>query len=315
MTAYVDSWGPAPNSRMRYILYNDLRSLRQLERGTYIFTDHERLSPAQWRLARQLWATLSSTSPPIRLVNDPSKVLGRLDFLRRLNEEGINRFRAVLASEPVDVLRSLRYPVFAREEKAHRGTLTPLLYKPEDLMRALRRLRGQGYYRKDLIVAEFCDTADASGVFRKYSAFRIAGKIIPRHVLFSRSWNLKQPDLKDPSFQAEHDEYLATNPHEAEIARIFDLGGFDYGRVDYSLLDGKLQVWEINSNPTVRQLTPRLTAGFEELDDVAGSPVGAIPWSVSPELDRALKWARRRRFLKNEHRRIAERVLGRAANA
>jgi hypothetical protein len=77
------------------------------------------------------------------------------------------------------------------------------------------------------------------------------------------------------------------------------------------LLDGKLQVWEVNSNPTVRQLTPRLTAGFEELDDVARAGGEMIPWSVSPELDRALKWARRKSYLTKEHRRFAERVLER----
>lgn len=313
MTAYVDAWGPTPNSRMRYLLYNDLRHLRQLERGTYIFTDHERLFPPQVQLARQLWSTLSTVRPTLQLVNDPSKVLGRLAFLRRLHEAGINTFRAVRASEPAAVLRSLRYPVFAREERAHLGALTPPLHRPEDLLRALRRLRRRGYYRKDLMVVEFCNTADDSGIFRKYSAFRIAGKVVPRHVLFSRHWSLKQPDLKDPSFEAEHQAYLLTNPHEAEIARIFDLGGFDYGRIDYSLLDGKLQVWEINSNPTVRHLTPRLTAGFEELDDLSGSRGETIPWHVSSELDRSLKWARRRRFLTREHRRIVERVLGSTA--
>jgi hypothetical protein len=315
MTAYVDAWGPAPNSRMRYLLYNDLRYMRELERGTYIFTDHERLAPPQVQLARQLWSTLSAVRPALRLVNDPFKVLGRLAFLQRLYDAGINDFRAVRASEPVEVLRSLRYPLFVREEKAHLGALTSLLYRPDDLLRALRRLGRWGYYRKDLLIVEFCNTADGSGVFRKYSAFRIAGKIIPRHVLFSRSWNLKQPDLKDTSFQAEQEAYLASNPHEGEIARIFDLGGFDYGRIDYSLLDGKLQVWEVNSNPTVRHLTPRLTAGFESLDDDASTPRGNISWHVNADLDRALKWARRRRFLTRKHRLAAERLLGPVAGA
>jgi hypothetical protein len=311
MTAYVNAWGPAPNSRMRYLLYNDLRSLRQLERGTYIFTDHERLAPPQLQLARQLWTTLSAAEPAVRLVNDPHRMLGRLEFLERLYAEGVNRFRAVSATEPVELLRSLRYPVFIREERAHLGTLTPPLHEPDDLLPALRRLRLRGYYRRDLLVVEFCDTSDASGIYRKYSAFRVAGKIIPRHVLFSRSWNLKQPDLKDPSFQAEHDEYLATNPHEAEVSRAFDLGGFDYGRIDYSLLDGKPQVWEVNSNPTVRHLTARLTAGFEQLDDVESIPGRTIPWSVSPRLDRALKWARRINYLTKEHRRFAEHMVAR----
>ncbi len=308
-TAYPSSWGMAPNSRMRYLVYNELRAMRQLERGTYLFTDHERLAPADLQLARQLWGHLSDAGAPMRLVNDPSKVLARLDLQRRLFDEGINRFRTVRANEPRATLESLRYPVFVREQKAHRGPLTPLLDSPRDLVRVLRRLRIQGYYRKDLLVVEFCATADASGVIRKYAAFRVAGKVLPRHVLFSRNWNVKTTVLEDPSFEVERNEYLETNPHASEIARIFDLARMDFGRIDYSVLDGRLQVWEINTNPTVRALTPRLTQCFEELDDVVTSPGDqAIPWSITPELDRALKLARRMRFLTQKHRELAVRA-------
>jgi hypothetical protein len=294
---------------MRYLDYNDLRGMRQLERGTYLFTDHERLAPAELELTRRLWRTLSDAGPPMRLVNDPSKLLCRLDLLRRLYDEAINGFRAVRANEPIELLRSLRYPVFVREEMAHTGPLTPLLERPDDLLRMLRRLRSQGYYRRDLLVVEFCATADKSGVIRKYAAFRVAGKVLPRHVLFSRSWNLKTKDLEDPSFQAERDEYLQTNPHASQIARIFELAGIEFGRLDYSVLDGQLQVWEINTNPTVRALTPRLTACFEELDEVVASPGDqGIPWSVGPELERALKRARRMRYLTQKHRAMVARA-------
>jgi hypothetical protein len=305
-TAYVSSWGAVPNSRMRYLVYNDLREMRKLERGTYLFTDHERLAPADLLLARRLWGRLSDAGPPMRLVNDPSKVLNRFDLQHRLFDEGINEFRTVRANEPIESLESLRYPVFVREERAHRGPLTPLLYRPDDVVRVLRGLRIRGYYRQNLLVVEFCATADTSGVVRKYAAFCVAGKVLPRHVLFSRSWNVKTTDLEDPSFETERNEYLETNPHASRIARIFDLAGMDFGRIDYSVLDGRLQVWEINTNPTVRALTPRLTACFEELDDVVTSPGDQwVPWSVSSELDRALKLARRMRFLTEKHRELA----------
>jgi hypothetical protein len=298
---YVSSWGPAPNSRMRYLLYDDLRRIRSLATGTYVFTDLERLSPPQLQLARQLWQTLSEAGSATRRVNDPSRVLCRFDLLQRLFAEGSNRFRAVRANESFHVLGSLRYPVFVREEKEHTGNLTSLLYGPGDLTRQLRRLRLKGYYAKDLLVVEFCDTSDASGIFRKYSAFRIAGKVIPRHVLFSPHWHLKTPDLAHPQLEAERDEYLDGNPHEARIARLFELAGIDYGRIDYSVLNGELQVWEINSNPKVRKLTPRLTACFEEID-VATSTETAIPWTMSSELDRALERDTRRRSWTAWHR-------------
>ncbi len=309
-TAYVSSWGPAANGRMRYLTYPELRSMEQLERGTYLFTDHERLAPAELRLARRLWSTLAEARPRIRLVNDPSKSLGRLDLLRKLYDERINRFRALRASESVAALEALRYPVFVREERAHTGPLTPLLETPRELAGVLRRMRARGYYQADLLVVEFCNTADVAGVIRKYAAFRIAGKVIPRHLLFSRNWNLKTKDLDDSSFQAERNAYLESNPHASEIARIFELAGIDFGRIDYSVLDGRLQVWEINSNPTVRTVTPRLTACFEELDDVVTARGDdRIPWSVEPALDRALKLARRMRFLTQKHRAMATRAF------
>jgi hypothetical protein len=35
--------------------------------------------------------------------------------------------------------------------------------------------------------------------------------------------------------------------------RIFDRAGITYGRIDYGLLSGRIQVWEINTNPMVIQ--------------------------------------------------------------
>ena len=47
---------------------------------------------------------------------------------------------------------------------------------------------------------------------------------------------------------------------------MFQIAGIDYGRIDYSMLDGEPQVWEINTNPTVLKITPRLTDAFETID-------------------------------------------------
>ena len=49
----------------------------------------------------------------------------------------------------------------------------------------------------------------------------------------------------------EESRYCETNPHEAWIREIFRLARIDYGRIDYGMLDGKPQVWEINTNPTI----------------------------------------------------------------
>jgi len=305
MKAYVRSWGPAPGSRIRMLRYSELLNLKSLEPGVYLFSDLERLSPPEIGLARQVWETLSAAKPRVRLLNDPSRVLCRYDLLKKFHRTGINRFRALRAAES---LEALRYPVFVREENDHNGNLTPLLYGRADLDGHLRTLRLKGYPRRDLLVVEFCDTSDGEGIFRKYSAIRIGGEILPRHLLFSRNWNLKTPDLDGPAFEMEKNAYLRDNPHRPWLEGVFDAAGIDYGRIDYSLLDGEPQVWEINTNPTVKKLTPRLTSALEALEGPYQSGEGialAIDPQTAPAISTEEGLRRRGRMIRRMMKKIA----------
>jgi hypothetical protein len=61
-------------------------------------------------------------------------------------------------------------------------------------------------------------------------------------------------------------DYVRDNPHEAELREIFRIANIDYGRIDYALLDGRVQTWEINNNPTIgRGLRPSSRAIDPEL--------------------------------------------------
>ena len=290
MEQYVSSWGPAPGSRIRFLLYDDLLRLTVLNPGTYIFSDLERLSPPGLQLACQAWKALSVVGSRVRLLNNPSRVLCRYDLLQKLFDEGINPFKAIRAEES---LESLHYPVFVREENSHTGSLTPLIHKQSDLVSGLRSLRLQGFPCRDLLVVEFCDTSDGAGVFRKYSAFIVGGEIIPRHVIFSRHWSVKKPDLLDPQLAEVQEEYLRTNPHKSWLAETFKLSGIEYGRIDYSLMGNKPHVWEINTNPTVRKLTPRLTSAFEAIDSPIDSGT-TIPMTINQDLAEAIATEERR---------------------
>ena len=73
--------------------------------------------------------------------------------------------------------------------------------------------------------------------------------ILPRSVAQSRAWVAKyRGDEFDRDLELR---YVEENPHEAWIREVFKLGGVEYGRVDYSLVNGRPQLWEINTNPTI----------------------------------------------------------------
>jgi len=263
---YVDLWGPKPGSRMQFLFYEDLVQAQNARPGTYIFSDLETLSPGQLQLAVEFAEQLVRAGALFRILNHPARVLQRFDALARLYDEGVNSFRAFRARDRLD---GLRFPVFLRRGDDHRGPLTPLLVDRAALNRGLTYVRLQGNRLADILVVEFCDTSDKAGVFRKYSAFVVEKLVLPRHLIFGHNWNLKQPALKTDELNREQSHYLETNPHQEFVADIFRRAHIDYGRIDYSVAGSAPQVWEINTHPTVRRLTARLSAAFEAIDSPA----------------------------------------------
>jgi len=315
MAPYVMGWGPAPERRMAFLFYEELPQVTSLPSGTYVFADLERLRPRQLELASRVSEQLAKEPEQASVLNDPRRALRRHDLLARLHAAGVNRFRVVRACDPWP---ELRFPVFLHEERSHDGALTPLLHDERALHRALRRARLLGLRRRDLLVTEFCDTSDADGLFRKYSAFRVGDEILPRHVLFSRGWHLKRPDLESEAFEHERRRYLDDNPHETQLREIFELAGIGFGRIDYSLLDGEIQVWEINTNPTVSRRTQSLTRAFEAIDRLAArrSP---LPIHLAPDLvaaaEREQRVADRLDGLRRIGRKLAVSVPGQRGGA
>jgi hypothetical protein len=64
---------------------------------------------------------------------------------------------------------------------------------------------------------------------------------------------------------AKANEFFNTNPHEAWIREMFAIAHIDYGRIDYGILNGKPQVWEINTNPMITALPRELRGPRPEL--------------------------------------------------
>jgi hypothetical protein len=166
-----------------------------------------------------------------------------------LHAEGINQFRPYR----LDALERCRFPIFLRRANEHFGPLTEPLADKRALDAALAKLKIKGRLSPEVIAVEYLDARGGDGLFRKYSAFNIAGKIMPRHLIFSDHWVQKFPGNVEPARLEEEQRYLQENPHREILKQVFELANIDYGRVDYGVVDGKIQVWEINSNPYLLQ--------------------------------------------------------------
>jgi hypothetical protein len=294
VSRYLERWGKPLRDELVHQKYDSFfrqhrsflrRSLRISYReqrlySTYIFSDLERLEPEELETLSAIWLQLQGSWPSIRLLNDPSRVLKRLPLLNKLHLEGVNSFDAH-PIVPGQIPKPHRFPVFIREADDHCGPTSDLIFSQEELERNIAEMRRAGEPGKNPIVTEWISTKDAHGQYKKYAAFRIGEEIIPAHILASRYWLVKGSRSIVPSEEEAADElrYLQTNPHREELLAIFEMAHVDYGRIDYGFHEGRLQVFEINTNPVLLKasepqlvrrkckqfVAERLLAAFEDL--------------------------------------------------
>ncbi len=244
---YLQSRGRSLADQVEIVLYDGLGDRPAIPAYATIFAALDQIAPPQREAAARVYCQLESTG--VTALNHPAAGMLRYDLLKQLHRTGRNVFD-VHRADDLDAIT--RFPVFVRDEHLHNGALTSLLHNHDDLRTALRSLMVRGRPVAKLLAVEFCDTADASGCYRKYSAFRVGGAIIPRYLHAGRHWMLKSEtnEISDALLDEEHD-YLSRNPHRAWLEEIFALARLEYGRIDYALLGGRPQVWEINTNPTL----------------------------------------------------------------
>jgi hypothetical protein len=139
--------------------------------------------------------------------------------------------------------------VFIRVARDHRGAASSLLNSWDELERAILKALAEGLILRDLVIVEFCDTVDAQGFYRRYNAYRVGDRIIPRGLAFSKEWQIKGTDKTRVWRTEEKTAYYDENPYREQLMEVFKLAGIEYGRVDYGVKDGRVQIWEINTAP------------------------------------------------------------------
>lgn len=252
MQGFLATLGKPLAGKITILAYEQLfaRLPVSLPRATYILTGIGRPlgsfnPPSRPRqLVMQLRRELVDRYGPDSVLNDPVLSLRRFPLLRTLHERGINRF----AAHPADKLPDhARFPLFLRLEAGAQWDRIPLLHNRQQYEAALATAGQQD----GLLAVEFCDTADGNGIYRKYGAFVVGNRIVPRHLFFSRHWMVKESDLTGEKQLAEELAYQESNPHAAALLHICRIANIAYGRIDYAIHAGRLQIWEINTTPSI----------------------------------------------------------------
>ena len=241
--------GPA---RCRDWFYEDVFRRRKLPSGTWIFTDHERLSAYELTLAARVAFHLQRGGA--RVLNHPARVLCRFDLLRTLKTAGINDFSAWRAET---FPKPESFPVFIRNEYDHRLGDPPLIPDQAALDAELAAIQKSEYPLVGKLVIEFAGEEVCPGVWQRFQTYHIAGETIAHTNVVDFKWVAK--DVKDTKrlkrhpmfdrFIANEQAFISKNLYADVLSRAFKLAQIDYGRADFAIVNGKPQIYEINTNP------------------------------------------------------------------
>lgn len=266
---YFRTWGAAVADRVAVRDYPGVdaiggsfakrleRRLKSLRTGTlslrtappagspFAFTDLEILRDRELPLVARLADRLQEAGT--RILNHPARSLTRFELLRALRDAGINSFgveRGGPGTSPS------RWPVYVRDDRSHDdGSMSELFHGPDDLSSYFSELRRKGIDPRARSLVEYAGAPGDDGLFRKYAALRLGDAIVACHIFFGHDWMVKHSEVFNESTAREELDYVETNPHEEVLRHAFEIAGIEYGRADYGVVDGRVEIWEINTNP------------------------------------------------------------------
>ena len=214
---------------------------------------------SSWNVAAVVADAVLAAEPCARILNHPARAMERYALLVALHKAGINDFTATRleAGERPD-----QYPVFIRAEDGYAGPETDLLHDDAAFDAAIAGLAVRGLPRRGRIAIGFANQPGADGYYHKYGAFNIGGTIVAHDRMYGRHWVVKMRFENQPSIVSYEEAYaeleagiaqeldfIRRNPHEEALLRAFRIAGIDYGRADFGVVDGRIQIYEINTNP------------------------------------------------------------------
>lgn len=242
-------WAEAPV--VQVWSYDRLFRARKLPRATYCFGDFDRLTGWDCELAALVFRRLRAAGA--RVLNDPACVSQRFELLARLHREGVNTFRVwrLVDDQTVD-----RFPVFLRTISQHRGVETGLLSSQDEVASAAKELIAKGIPEKEIMAVEYAAEELRPGLFRKRAAYRIGERIVACLSVHEQNWVVKTggKGIAGDELYEEEYRFISANDVPDVLMRAFQIASIDYGRVDFSTVRGRTEIYEINTNPLIRRL-------------------------------------------------------------
>lgn len=279
--------------------YENLFRARSVVRGTYLFTDLDRLEPWELRAAADFHGQL--TAYGLRCLNNPARVKSRVELLHALFDQGYSS---------VEVLRAdthttpSRFPVFLRFEFGHSGPLSGLLHTQSQLTDALTGLLEQGVALRGVIIVGFVGEPIAEGLWAKWGTFRVGDAYSLDHLSVDSTWQVTRGErsrMTDETIAIER-RAVENNVLPPEMKEFFETCQVEYGRADHTRVAGREVLYEINTNPFIPQYVPdpdpvrfetrriarqRLAAAFEAINSEAS---GRVRLRASPQWRRSRAW-------------------------
>jgi hypothetical protein len=239
---------PDAGIEVRVMDYRQLLDAKTLPQATYVFTDLDRLPLYGLQLAAQSYRNMRQSG--LNVLNDPARVLSRYGLLRRLHDAGFNGFNAYRVE---DDRMPERWPAFLRCEGDHVGPIPDLLRSAAELRQAIAAAIDRGLPIVSLLIVEYAAEPVRPGIFRKLGCFRVGPSRLAHTCVHDIGWVAKVGRTGIATAELYEDEHriVRDDPYGAVVAQAFDIGGVDYGRADFGLVGGRVQVYEINTNPDI----------------------------------------------------------------
>jgi hypothetical protein len=302
----LECWGRELRSLIRIHYYDILFTQSRIPSGTWIFSDLERLNSEETKKLQHYYMAAKSAGCPV--YNEPQAFQDRFDILRGRAHANLSPKNVYRLEESLD---QVEYPAFIRLTRDHSGPRSKLLKDRDELNDAISNLTRK-YKSEDLLVVEWYDYRGENGLFTKYGAFRVGPNISPCHRISGTDWMLKSDKYLNDGIVKDERDYLSQNPHAEELLEIFKQANIDYGRVDYTLFKGRIQVFEINTNPSLSPVKPqdhlrhinqreksrRLAVLIRDLS--LNSPVTSNPIAVRGNAFKPISYVKRSLFKKYE---------------